>query len=200
MLASALARNAEEAEWRARALEEEVLRRLEGYVVARGGETLEQAVGRGLSERGPALALAESRTGGRIGHRITGVPGSSEFFERGLVVYSNRAKQELLGVKAASLEAHGAVSAEVAAEMAQGARRRAGVDLGLAVTGIAGPGGGSPDKPVGTVYFGLADGRAVGAGLVRFQGDRAMIKAQAAEEALNWLRRYLEDDAFIHGA
>ena len=173
-------------------LEAEVRARLEGHVIARGPETLEQVVGRLLSQARLTLTLAEACTGGLIGHRITQVPGSSGFFERGLVVYSNRAKQELLGVNPDTLAGHGAVSAECAAEMALGARLNGGSDLGLAVTGIAGPEGGSADKPVGTVHFGLSDVRRTQTQVRRFHGDRHMIKAQAAETALDWLRRHLE--------
>ena len=148
--------------------------------------------------RALSLSLAESCTGGLIGHRITSRPGSSDYFNRGLIVYSNQAKQELLGVRAETLRDHGAVSAQCAAEMAKGARERSGADLGLSVTGIAGPGGGTPDKPVGTVFFGLSDATGVRSKGYEFKGTRSMIKALAAENALNWLRRYLEDHAFIH--
>ncbi len=190
----------EQARSRARELEREVCSRLGDHVVATGGDTLEQVVARGLEAQGLSLALAESCTGGLIGHRITSVPGSSRFFERGLVVYSNRAKEELLGVRPETLAGFGAVSAQTAAEMAQGARRAAGTDLGLSVTGIAGPGGGTAEKPVGTVYFGLAGSGRVRTGGYRFHGSRFMIKALAAEQALDWLRRFLEDHAFIRGS
>ncbi len=178
----------------------EAARRLDGYVVARGGSSLEEAVGAKLLEQGLTVALAESCTGGLIGHRLTSVSGSSGYFERGYVVYSNRAKQELLGVQPATLESFGAVSAETAAEMAAGAREHAGTDLAVAVTGIAGPTGGSEEKPVGTVYFGLAAPGGVRTGLRRFFGSRALVKAQTAETALDWLRRYLDDHAFVSGA
>lgn len=175
-------------------------RQLLGDHVVGGDDGLEEAVGRVLRARGLRLAVAESCTGGLIGHRLTSRPGSSDYFDRGLIVYSNQAKQELLGVTADTLERHGAVSAQCAAEMAQGARQRAAADLGLAVTGIAGPGGGSDEKPVGTVFFGLADSQGVRSQGYLFRGGRAMIKAQAAENALDWLRRYLADDAFVRGA
>lgn len=181
-------------------MEREAEKRLEGYVIVRGLLTLEEAVGQELIRQGLTLALAESCTGGLIGHRLTQVAGSSAYLERGLVVYSNRAKQELLGVNEATLQAVGAVSAQCAAEMAQGARAGAGTDLGLAVTGIAGPTGGSPDKPVGTVFFGLAGPEGLRTLHTRFYGDRTMIKLQSAETALDLLRRYLEDHAFLRGA
>jgi PncC family amidohydrolase len=116
------------------------------------------------------------------------------------VVYSNRAKQELLGVREETLIAHGAVSQACAGEMALGARGRSGADLGLAVTGIAGPDGGSAEKPVGTVWFGLAGPEGLATQHRWFHGDRAMVKLQAAETALDLLRRYLEDHALLRGA
>ncbi|MEW5913665.1 MAG: CinA family nicotinamide mononucleotide deamidase-related protein [Thermodesulfobacteriota bacterium] len=200
VIISLRSRSPEKASAELAALEAEAARRLQGFVVARGEETLAQAVARQMTEQGLSLALAESCTGGLIGHRITQVAGASDFFERGLVVYSNRAKMELLGVRAETLAAHGAVSAQTAAEMAAGVRQRAGVDIGLAVTGIAGPSGGSPEKPVGTVYLGLAAAEGVKTGRRRFWGGRAQIKALTAETALDWLRRYLEDHAFLRGA
>ena len=176
----------------------EIMARLGDYIVATGGEKLETAVVRLLGEKGLSLALAESCTGGLIGHRITGAPGASEVFLRGLVVYSNQAKQDLVGVSTQTLEKYGAVSAECASEMAIGALKSAGAGVAVSVTGIAGPGGGSPEKPVGTVFFGLAHGDDVKAEGYRFFGDRDMVKAQSAETALVWLRRFCEDHAFIH--
>lgn len=169
-----------------------------GSRVVAGDDPLEEVVGRKLRDQGLSLSLAESCTGGLISHRLTSRPGSSDYFNRGLVVYSNQAKQELLGVRTKTLRGHGAVSAQCAAEMAKGVRDRSGADLGLSVTGIAGPGGGTPDKPVGTVFFGLADDTGVRSKGYEFKGTRSMIKALAAENALDWLRRYLEDHAFIH--
>lgn len=178
----------------------EAAARLGEFVVAKSGQSLEQAVGEELLAQGLTVALAESCTGGLIGHRLTSVSGSSGYLERGYIVYSNRAKQELLGVRAETLERFGAVSAETAFEMASGARERAGTDLAVAVTGIAGPTGGSDEKPVGTVYFGLAAPGGVRTGRRNFFGNRAMVKAQTAETALDWLRRYLIDHAFVPGA
>jgi competence/damage-inducible protein CinA C-terminal domain len=144
-----------------------------------------------LLERGLTLALAESCTGGLISHRLTKVSGSSGFFERGYVVYSNRSKEEMLGVQHQTLLDHGAVSPQTAAEMARGAARNSGADLGLSVTGIAGPTGGSPEKPVGTVHFGLAHGDVLLSEHRRFVGDRLQVKALSAETALDILRRHL---------
>lgn len=157
----------------------------------RDDETLEQVVGRRLLERGATLAVAESCTGGLLGHRLTSVPGSSAWFERGVMVYSNRAKEELLGVPAEVLRTHGAVSAPCVEAMVRGVRRLAGADCGLAVTGIAGPSGGTPAKPVGTVFIGVAVGEAVSTHHFRFAGDRASIKWQSAQAALDLLRRQL---------
>ena len=157
----------------------------------RDEEPLEAVVGRLLRERRLTLAVAESCTGGLLGHRLTEVPGSSAYFERGLVVYSNEAKQALLGVPATLLAAHGAVSGPVAEAMARGVRERAGTDLGLAVTGIAGPEGGSPAKPVGTVFIAVASPDGVEARRFRFGGTRSEIKALSALWALELLRRRL---------
>jgi nicotinamide-nucleotide amidase len=153
-------------------------------------ERLEAVVGRLLHERGLTVALAESCTGGLIAHRLTDISGSSRYFERGLVVYSNAAKQALLGVPEALLARHGAVSAECAEAMARGVRDHAGTDLGLSVTGIAGPEGGSAAKPVGTVFIGLADARAATVERHRFPRDREGNKALSALRGLDLLRRY----------
>jgi nicotinamide-nucleotide amidase len=173
-------------------VEPAVVERLGADCYGRDGDTLEEVVGRLLLARGQMLALAESCTGGLVGHRITGVPGSSAYFERGVMVYSNRAKQELLGVDEAILRTHGAVSAPCAEAMVRGVCERAGTACGLAITGIAGPDGGTPAKPVGTVFIGLAvDGR-VSARRFRFSGDRASVKWQSSVMALDMLRRALE--------
>jgi nicotinamide-nucleotide amidase len=155
------------------------------------GESLEQAVGRRLIARGLTLAVAESCTGGLVGHRLTGVPGSSAFFERGVVVYSNRAKEELLGVPANVLRAHGAVSRPCAEAMVRGICARSGSACGLSITGIAGPDGGTPTKPVGTVFIGLAAPGVLEARHFRFAGDRASVKWQSSQMALDMLRRSL---------
>jgi nicotinamide-nucleotide amidase len=161
-------------------------------VVSLHGEALEAAVGQLLRDRGLRLAIAESCTGGLVASRLTDVPGSSDYVERGVVAYSNRAKTELLDVPEAVIAAHGAVSEPVAAAMAAGARRRGGVEVGLAITGIAGPGGGTPAKPVGTVAIAV-DGPAEAAFVRTFQfaGSRSMVKTFAATTALDRLRRAL---------
>ncbi|MGH7393865.1 MAG: nicotinamide-nucleotide amidohydrolase family protein, partial [Candidatus Rokuibacteriota bacterium] len=157
----------------------------------RDGDTLERVVGRLLLERRLTLALAESCTGGLVGHRITNVPGSSAYFERGVMVYSNRAKEELLDVPTEILRTHGAVSAACAEAMARGICAASGAACGLSVTGIAGPDGGSPAKPVGTVFVGVAVAGDVSARRFAFSGDRASIKWQSAQAALDLLRRAL---------
>ena len=147
---------------------------------------LARQVGRGLKAAGWRLALAESCTGGWIGKLVTDVAGSSAWFERGLITYSNEAKQQLLGVTAAALSRSGAVSAEVAEAMAQGALALSAANLALAVTGIAGPDGGSADKPVGLVWFALAVKHGAAETLSRqFDGDRDAVRRQAVQMGLN---------------
>ena len=166
--------------------------RLSEWLFAEGRDTMEEVVGRELTKQGRMLAIAESCTGGLIGHRLTQVAGSSAYLDRGAVCYSNRAKTEMLGVPAELIAQHGAVSKEVAAAMACGIRARANVSVGLSVTGIAGPGGGSATKPVGLVYIGLDDGtgRPI-AQEFRFYGDRNVIKQRSSQAALDLLRRWL---------
>jgi PncC family amidohydrolase len=154
--------------------------------------TLEDKLGRLITARGFRLALAESCTGGLIAKRITDVAGSSAYFEAGLVTYSNEAKETFLAVPHDLLLAKGAVSREVALKMAEGVRQAARVDVGLSVTGIAGPSGGTKEKPVGTVFIALA---ATGNHLVgeyHFVGDRQSIREQTADEALKMAVAYLE--------
>ncbi len=169
----------------------ELTRRLGDAVFGRDGETLESVVGRRLRERGETVATAESCTGGLLAGRFTEVPGSSAWFERGVVTYSNEAKTELLGVPAELIAARGAVSPEVAEAMAAGVRRLAGTTYGIAITGIAGPGGGSPEKPVGTVVIALAGPAGVEARRHRFGGSRREVRTLSVEVALDWLRRTL---------
>lgn len=173
------------------ALERSILEALGEDCYGRDGETLELAVGRRLGARGMTLAVAESCTGGLLGHRLTSVSGSSAFFERGVVVYSNRAKEELLGVPAEILRTHGAVSAPCAEAMVRGICERSDTACGLSITGIAGPEGGTPGKPVGTVFIGLAVAGAVEARHFRFAGGRASVKWQSSQMALDMLRRAL---------
>lgn len=138
------------------------------------------------------LATAESCTGGLIGHLITNVPGVSAWYAGGAIAYSNALKTELLGVEESLLAAHGAVSEPVARQMAEGARARLGADVAVAVTGIAGPGGGTSEKPVGLVYFSVSGAGGTVSAREIFKGDRDEIKAKSAEKALNMVLEYLE--------
>jgi nicotinamide-nucleotide amidase len=177
-------------------LAHDVRSRLSDWLFAEGRDTMEEVVGRELKKRGLLLAVAESCTGGLIGHRLTQVAGSSAYMDRGAVCYSNRAKTEMLGVSTELIARHGAVSKEVAASMACGIRERANVSVGLSVTGIAGPGGGTETKPVGLVYIGLDDGTGHPiAREFRFHGDRNVIKQRSSQAALDLLRRWLLDKA-----
>ena len=154
-------------------------------------DLLETVVGRLLLARGFTVSVAESCTGGLLGNRLTNIAGSSRYIERGVIVYSNRAKEELLGVPEPLLRAHGAVSEPVARAMAEGVCRISGSPCGLAVTGIAGPDGGSAEKPVGTVYIGCATPEGIEVRRCRFDGDRVAIKWQSSQTALDMLRRRL---------
>src|SRR5215813_1858317 len=162
------------------------------YVFSRSNETLEEVVGKLLKLRGYTLATAESCTGGLLAGRITEVPGSSEYFIEGVVSYSNEAKIDLLGVPKEWIETHGAVSEQVAAAMAAGIRKRAGSTFGIGVTGVAGPGGGSPEKPVGLVYIGLADGSQTTTRKFLFPGDRQFIRMLSVNAALDMVRRRIK--------
>ncbi len=152
--------------------------------------SLEQEVAQLLLSLKMTIAIAESCTGGLICHRLTNISGSSDYLERGVITYSNRSKIELLGVSGEVIKEHGAVSEACVRAMATGIKRLAGTDLGLAVSGIAGPTGGMPDKPVGTVYMALAWNKDVQCWKYLFEGDRAHIKEQASEQALIQIREY----------
>jgi nicotinamide-nucleotide amidase len=155
------------------------------------GRSLEHVVGDLLAERHLTIGAAESCTGGLITSRLTDIPGSSRYVMQSVVTYSNEAKTQLLGVPAAMIEAHGAVSEPVALAMADGLRARANVDVGIGVTGIAGPDGGSPEKPVGTVAVAAVTARATRSRVFRFSGEREQIKFQASQAALDLVRRML---------
>jgi competence/damage-inducible protein CinA-like protein len=168
-----------------------VRRACDEFLLATGEETLAGNLARLLTNAGLTLALAESCTGGLIAKLLTDIPGSSAFFQRGAVTYANRAKQEWLDVPEAILAGPGAVSADCALAMARGMRRAAGSDLALAVTGIAGPEGGTPEKPVGTVFIALASAEETTVQGYRFPGDRQAVRTLTAFTALAWLRRHL---------
>lgn len=181
----------QELEDRLAGLEARVRERLGAAIYAAGDVGLEEAVVRLLAERGLTLAAAESCTGGLIGHRITDVPGSSAVFLLGVVAYANEAKLRLLDVSEATLGTHGAVSTQTAEEMAVGVRRASGADLGVSTTGIAGPGGGSAEKPVGTVCVGLAwDGGVWSRRYDLGARERGWVKQMTAQLALDRVRRW----------
>ena len=175
-------------------LKQQIHALLDSYVYAEGNITLEEVVGELLRANQQTLALAESCTGGYISHRITRVAGSSDYYFGGAVTYSNELKISFLGVKPATLERHGAVSRETALEMSGGIRERTKASIGLSVTGVAGPGGGSPEKPVGTVWISIADNHLHEARLFQFHGERERIILGTSQAALNWLRTTLQDN------
>jgi nicotinamide-nucleotide amidase len=160
-------------------------------VFALNGESMEEVVGKLLTMTGKTVAVAESCTGGLVAERLTEVSGASAYFMQGVVTYHNAAKVQLLDVPAELIEAHGAVSAEVAEAMASGMRTRAGTDYALSTTGIAGPSGGSQQKPVGTVYIGYCDDRQTKSLHLRLPGDRNLIRWRASQAALDYLRRQM---------
>ena len=153
--------------------------------------SLEAQIGRLLKDQGLKLAVAESCTGGLVSDRLTDVPGSSDYFLGGIVAYAYEAKVALLGVSWETLQAHGAVSRETVLEMARGARKALGADVAIAVSGIAGPGGGLPNKPIGTTWLGLSTPVEERSYLLQFQGDRRANKAQATEAVLRVLHDFL---------
>jgi nicotinamide-nucleotide amidase len=172
-------------------LSQRVRERISEFVYGEGDVTMEQVVGRLLTERHLTLAIAESCTGGLIGHRITNVAGASNYLLADLVTYSNEAKMKLLGVSEETLKKHGAVSEECVLEMAAGVRKITGADIGLATSGIAGPGGGTAEKPVGTVNIALVADSVKFARSYRMGGTRDWIKTLASQVALDWIRRHL---------
>jgi nicotinamide-nucleotide amidase len=172
-------------------LSEQLEERLGDAVFSFAGEKMEEVVGLKLTLGGYTLSVAESCTGGLIAQRLTEVPGSSKYFIEGAVTYSNDAKTRALGVEPVLLLEHGAVSAPVAEAMAEGIRKRARTDFGLAVTGVAGPGGGTEEKPVGLVYIALADDVQTKSRRLQIPGDRQLIRWRASQAALDLLRRRL---------
>jgi len=167
-----------------------VREKISQFIYGEGDTSMEEVVGRLLIEKKLKLAVAESCTGGLIGHRITNIPGCSEYFVGDLVTYSNDVKSGVLGVSEETLKAHGAVSEECVREMAAGARKRTGADVSVATSGIAGPDGGTPDKPVGTVCIALSADDQSFTRRYQFRGTRDWIKLITSQVALDWLRRY----------
>ncbi|HTY41029.1 MAG TPA: competence/damage-inducible protein A [Thermoanaerobaculia bacterium] len=182
----------EEADAKLAAMEADFRAVLGARVFGEDSEDLARVVGRLLSESGRTVAFAESCTGGMIASLVTDVPGSSRYFLGSVVSYANEAKETLLDVPDETLRQHGAVSPETALAMARGARGRFGADVAVSVTGIAGPDGGTPEKPVGTVHFGLSarEGKEIASERL-FGGDRAVVRRAASVQALETLRRYL---------
>lgn len=180
-------------------VEMEVRRLVGSYIFAAGDQNMEEVVGHLLLEKNLSISVAESCTGGLIGHRLTSVPGSSSYFHGGVVVYSNQSKVDLLRVDPRTLETHGAVSERTVEEMARGVKDRIKTDLGLAVTGIAGPDGGTRQKPVGTVHVGLAAREKTFSREYRFWGNRVQVKLNSSMMALDWVRRYLNGNPFLPG-
>jgi len=154
------------------------------------GETMEEVVARVLTENRATIAVAESCTGGLVAERLTNIPGSSSYFLGGVVCYSNELKTQLVGVPAELIESKGAVSPEVALALAEGIRKNTGATIGLGITGIAGPGGGTPEKPVGLIHIGIADERVPRERRFQFPGDRERIRMHASQTALDTVRRY----------
>ena len=186
----------EEAAEKIEPVAEEILSRLGKYYFGKDDETLESAVARLLESGGKTLALAESCTGGLLAKRLTDLPGSSAYFEEGLVTYSNEAKERLLGVPEDVLVEHGAVSEPVALKMAEGVREASGADYGLSVTGVAGPDGGTEEKFVGLVWIGFADAEGSFAeklDLSAWARSRIAIRERSANRAFDLLRRYVEE-------
>ena len=186
-----------EAQQRIDVVESRLLERAGSYIYGTDEETLEEVVGRLLTETGATLALAESCTGGLVADRLTDVPGSSEYIGQGIVAYSNEAKIQHLNVSEKILTRHGAVSSETAAAMASGIRRVSGATYGLSTTGIAGPGGATPSKPVGLVYLGLAHADGTITQELRLGTDRRMNKTRAMLSALNMLRLFIQEPPLI---
>ncbi|HEX8204403.1 MAG TPA: nicotinamide-nucleotide amidohydrolase family protein, partial [Isosphaeraceae bacterium] len=171
----------------------EIYRRYGDLIVGEGDDDVAEALVRGLAGAVASLATAESCTGGLVAHRITAIAGVSPYFPGGVVSYSNEAKTALLGVPAELIATHGAVSAEVAQAMAAGVRRRLGAAIGLGITGVAGPTGGSPEKPVGLVYLGLATADGTQSRRLELgpEQPRDVIQSRAAKHAMNWVRLHL---------
>ena len=176
---------------------EAIEKRLGPLVYGRDEETMEQALGALLAARGLTLAVAESCTGGLLAERISAVPGASRYFAGGVVAYANAAKRDLLGVPEPLLAEHGAVSAPVARALAEGARHRFGADLAVSTTGISGPDGGTPEKPVGLVFVGFADAKGSEVHEFLFPFDRARHRLVTSQVALDGVRRALLGEARV---
>ena len=173
-------------------VENEIKRRLGNIIYGKDKDTLEAVVGKLLKKHKKTLAIAESCTGGLVTHRITNVPGSSAYFLLGITAYSNRIKSAQLGIDSQVIKKHGAVSRKVALSLAEGARRLAKSNVALGITGIAGPAGGTKNKPVGTVYIALSADNSQQVKKHSFLGNRQTIKIRTSQSALDMIRKYLE--------
>jgi len=190
---TAKAKNKEEALKMIEPIEEEIKRRVGKYIFAFDDQRIEDVVGKMLIEKGLTIAIAESCTGGLIAHKLTNIPGISQSLDRAIVSYSNRSKVELLGVSSLTIEKWGVVSEKTAEEMAKGVRKSSNCDIGLSVTGIAGPDGGTSEKPVGLVFIGYSDRNTTFSRKFYFKGQRNEIKERAANAALQLLRERLSE-------
>ncbi len=181
------------------AVENHIRQLLGPFIFASGNQSMEEIIGRDLVHKGLTISLAESCSGGLISHRLTNVAGSSSYFQGGVVAYSNRSKVDLLKVNPKTIETYGAVSDQTVREMVRGVRNCFATDLGVAVTGIAGPEGGSKEKPVGTVYIALAVADEIFSNKYLFWGDRQQIKLETSMMAMDWVRRYINGNPFLPG-
>ncbi len=188
---TAKANSVDEVENKIRDVETKLRNKIEKYIYATDEKELEYTIGELLSKRKSTIAIAESCTGGLIADRITNVSGSSDYFERGIITYSNKSKTDELGVSSLIINQYGAVSREVAEAMALGIRTTSNTDIGISTTGIAGPTGGSPKKPVGLVWIGYSDINETFAIQFIFNGERRIVKERAAQAALELVRRKL---------
>jgi nicotinamide-nucleotide amidase len=183
--------NIENARNRLFEIEQKIRSKVGRYIYSNSDEPLEKVVARLLNERGLTLSVAESCTGGHLADLLTNISGSSKYFERGVVSYSNASKVEILKVDEDTISKHGAVSLEVARQMAEGIKSISGTDLGLSITGIMGPTGGGTDKPVGLVYIGLCDEKVCTAKKFIFGDERIINKQRTVQAALEMIRRYI---------
>lgn len=183
--------DSEKAEMTVRNIEQKLRQKAEKYIYGDENEELEETIGRILAQRNLTIAVAESCTGGLIADRITNVPGSSRYFERGVIVYSNRSKIDELEVPESLLQDHGAVSREVAEAMASGVMKKSGTDIGVSTTGIAGPTGGTPEKPIGLIWVGYSDKNGTLALRFNFGNDRRRFKERASQAVLELVRKKL---------
>jgi nicotinamide-nucleotide amidase len=173
-------------------VEDEITRRVGDFLYGFDNDTVEETVAKLLFKLNKTIAIAESCTGGLMAHKLTNIPGISQYFERGVVSYSNRSKQELLKVKADTIKEYGAVSEQTAKEMARGIRLTSDTDIGVSITGIAGPDGGTPEKPVGLVYIGYSDSDSEYAEQYFFNGERIDIKERSVNSAFHLVRRMIK--------